>query len=430
MGAQDEGDWCVLLVTRDTARVFRGGPTALREVRELHSDVKNQHAAGGWSQARFERSVEREVEWHLEAATDLLFQLFKRRPFEHLVIGANNESLRPALDGRDARYLDGADPRLGRHRRAHRRARRGARGGARGHGRAPGGAGAGAVRAAGRGTRHGRARRRRARRGARRAGRAAGRDAARARGRGGARRQVRHVRLARRRPGARPAPSTRPRSTSSTTSSSRRSRRPSSSRRPCTCCAVARTGRSPRRRSTGRSRRSCATERRARTGHPSRRTGFRNRTPGACRWRDRDVPFHAHRRHRRRHARRSPPRRAPRPPATTPTSCPPKANRGKVRAAVLCLHNQERAAHGLRPLKANKKLRRAAEGHSSCMVRASRFEHGDLAGRIRRPSATTAGPTARTSPGAPAACATARRDPPCVDELARAQGQHPSAAVQ
>jgi peptide chain release factor subunit 1 len=105
MGAQDEGDWCVLLVTRDTARVFRGGPTALREVRGLHSDVKNQHAAGGWSQARFERSVEREVEWHLEAATDLLFKLFKRRPFEHLVIGANNESLRPALADETHAYL-------------------------------------------------------------------------------------------------------------------------------------------------------------------------------------------------------------------------------------------------------------------------------------------------------------------------------------
>ena len=85
--------------------MFRGGPTALREVRGLHSDVKNQHAAGGWSQARFERSVEREVEWHLEAATDLLFKLFKRRPFEHLVIGANNESLRPALADETHAYL-------------------------------------------------------------------------------------------------------------------------------------------------------------------------------------------------------------------------------------------------------------------------------------------------------------------------------------
>src|SRR3954451_2504517 len=105
LGLEDEGDWCVLLVTRETARIFRGGPTGLREVRGVESDVKNQHSAGGWSQARFERSVEREVEWHLERATDVLFRQFKRRPFAHLVIGANDESLRPALTGETHAYL-------------------------------------------------------------------------------------------------------------------------------------------------------------------------------------------------------------------------------------------------------------------------------------------------------------------------------------
>jgi peptide chain release factor subunit 1 len=105
IGLQDDGAWCVLLVTRDTARIFRGGPTHLREVRDLHSEVKNRHSAGGWSQARFERSVAQEVEWHLERATELLFRLFKRRPFEHLIIGANNEALRPTLTGQTHAYL-------------------------------------------------------------------------------------------------------------------------------------------------------------------------------------------------------------------------------------------------------------------------------------------------------------------------------------
>ena len=105
MGLQDEGAWCVLLVTRDSARIFRGGPTGIREIRDVQSDVKNQHSAGGWSQARFERSVEQEVEWHLERATDLLFRHFKRRPFDHLIVGANNEALRPALTGETHAYL-------------------------------------------------------------------------------------------------------------------------------------------------------------------------------------------------------------------------------------------------------------------------------------------------------------------------------------
>jgi uncharacterized protein YkwD len=62
---------------------------------------------------------------------------------------------------------------------------------------------------------------------------------------------------------------------------------------------------------------------------------------------------------------------------------PTRANAPKVRAAVQCLTNQTRAARGLRTLKFNDKLRRAAESHSAWMVSASRFEHGDLAGRIR-----------------------------------------------
>ena len=105
MGLQDEGAWCVLLVTRDSARIFRGGPSGIREIRDVHSDVKNQHSAGGWSQARYERSVEQEVEWHLERATALLFRHFKRRPFDHMIIGANNESLRPALTDETHAYL-------------------------------------------------------------------------------------------------------------------------------------------------------------------------------------------------------------------------------------------------------------------------------------------------------------------------------------
>ena len=105
MGLEDEGAWCVLLVTRDSARIFRGGPTGIRGIRDVQSDVKNQHSAGGWSQARFERSVEREVEWHLEHVTDLLFRSFKRRPFDHLIVGANNESLRPALEREIHAYL-------------------------------------------------------------------------------------------------------------------------------------------------------------------------------------------------------------------------------------------------------------------------------------------------------------------------------------
>jgi uncharacterized protein YkwD len=68
---------------------------------------------------------------------------------------------------------------------------------------------------------------------------------------------------------------------------------------------------------------------------------------------------------------------------------PDAANVATVRAAVLCLHNRERDARELPPLRENAKLRQAAEGHSENMVRQSFFSHDspdgvDMADRILR----------------------------------------------
>jgi uncharacterized protein YkwD len=66
---------------------------------------------------------------------------------------------------------------------------------------------------------------------------------------------------------------------------------------------------------------------------------------------------------------------------------PDAANVAAVRAAVLCLHNRERSARGLAPLKEHAKLREAAEAHSVNMVDGSFFSHDapggvDMADRI------------------------------------------------
>jgi uncharacterized protein YkwD len=68
---------------------------------------------------------------------------------------------------------------------------------------------------------------------------------------------------------------------------------------------------------------------------------------------------------------------------------PAPGNLADVRAAVLCLHNRERAARGLPPLKENARLRRAAQGHSGDMVAGGYFAHEsrsgeDMADRILR----------------------------------------------
>jgi uncharacterized protein YkwD len=59
---------------------------------------------------------------------------------------------------------------------------------------------------------------------------------------------------------------------------------------------------------------------------------------------------------------------------------PTAGNLAEVRAAVLCMHNRDRAARGLPQLKEDAKLRAAAEGHSADMVAEGYFSHDALDG--------------------------------------------------
>jgi peptide chain release factor subunit 1 len=83
--------WCVTLVNRRDARIFRGGPDGLRQVEEIHDDVSGQHDQGGWSQARYQRGVEKEKDDHLKTTCDALLRHFKRQPFQRLIVGGPRE---------------------------------------------------------------------------------------------------------------------------------------------------------------------------------------------------------------------------------------------------------------------------------------------------------------------------------------------------
>jgi uncharacterized protein YkwD len=56
-------------------------------------------------------------------------------------------------------------------------------------------------------------------------------------------------------------------------------------------------------------------------------------------------------------------------------------NLPEIRAAILCLHNKVRGEHGLRALRANRRLRKAAVAHSKDMVRDGFFAHTTPEGR-------------------------------------------------
>jgi peptide chain release factor subunit 1 len=102
-GGADE-EWCVLLINRKVARILCGPPTALEEVELVEDDTHGQHQQGGWSQARYQRSVEQEKLSHLQRSLDTLFAHFKRDPFAHLVLGAA-EDLASEVEDRLHPYL-------------------------------------------------------------------------------------------------------------------------------------------------------------------------------------------------------------------------------------------------------------------------------------------------------------------------------------
>lgn len=60
---------------------------------------------------------------------------------------------------------------------------------------------------------------------------------------------------------------------------------------------------------------------------------------------------------------------------------PTPADLALIRAATLCLVNRERAAHGERALRPNKRLRRAAQAHSVSMAFGDYFEHDGPSGQ-------------------------------------------------
>ncbi len=89
--------WCALLVSSRATRMFVGDREELAEVEDLLDDVHRRHSQGGWSQARYKRGIEKEIDEHIRHTCGLLFERYRRTPFDHLVVGCPLE-LRPRLE--------------------------------------------------------------------------------------------------------------------------------------------------------------------------------------------------------------------------------------------------------------------------------------------------------------------------------------------
>jgi peptide chain release factor subunit 1 len=87
------GSWFVVLVNRQTGRMFLGDRERLDEVDVIVDDVHGQHKQGGLSQARYQRSVDEDVQDHLRGVAEAAFVHFKRAPFDNLLLGGPQETV-------------------------------------------------------------------------------------------------------------------------------------------------------------------------------------------------------------------------------------------------------------------------------------------------------------------------------------------------
>lgn len=85
------GSWGVFLISRKMARILRGSRDGLEEIARISDDVHGWHDQGGWSQARYQRGIQKEADDHVKHASEVLFRRFRRRPFDKLLIGCPPE---------------------------------------------------------------------------------------------------------------------------------------------------------------------------------------------------------------------------------------------------------------------------------------------------------------------------------------------------
>jgi peptide chain release factor subunit 1 len=79
--------WLVALVSRRAGRVLGGPVDRLEEHADFGEYVHGQHDQGGWSQARYERSIEKDTDDHLRRVAEALNERWRSERFDRVAIG-------------------------------------------------------------------------------------------------------------------------------------------------------------------------------------------------------------------------------------------------------------------------------------------------------------------------------------------------------
>ncbi|MEW6059573.1 MAG: Vms1/Ankzf1 family peptidyl-tRNA hydrolase [Actinomycetota bacterium] len=83
---------CTALVDYEKARLFVSEVGRIDEISDVWDEVPGRHEQGGWAQMRMQRHVDDHRRKHLKNVADSLFRLWKRRPFDDLILAGPAEA--------------------------------------------------------------------------------------------------------------------------------------------------------------------------------------------------------------------------------------------------------------------------------------------------------------------------------------------------
>jgi len=84
----------VAVIDRERGLLFKLTNGRLEPLSDLSEEQPGRHDQGGWSQARFQRGIQKEADDHVKHAAEVLFRRFRRTPFDKLLIGCPEEHCR------------------------------------------------------------------------------------------------------------------------------------------------------------------------------------------------------------------------------------------------------------------------------------------------------------------------------------------------
>jgi peptide chain release factor subunit 1 len=84
--------WWVVLVDRRRARLLAGTLDGLVELWRVDDEIHGQHDQGGWSQARYQRSIDKEAEDHLRGVDAELQRRLRQTRIAGLLLGGPQET--------------------------------------------------------------------------------------------------------------------------------------------------------------------------------------------------------------------------------------------------------------------------------------------------------------------------------------------------